>query len=70
MREVGTKLRQFRFLAMSGKDLQFFIYEQIRSGKITLNQAFAVLAEFDAVCTDMTRFEDRPAIRARISALI
>jgi len=62
-------LRDFRFLAMSGKDLQSFIYAQIRDGKITLAQAFAVLAEFDAVCTDMTRLEDRPVIRARIAAL-
>jgi hypothetical protein len=54
---------------MSGKDLQSFIYARIREGKITLTQAFAILAEFDAVCTDMTRFEDRPAIRARIAAL-
>jgi hypothetical protein len=70
MRDVGTKLRRPRFLAMSAHDLQSFIYEQIRAGKITLTQAFAVLAEFDAVCTDMTRLEDRPAIRARIAALI
>jgi len=55
---------------MSAQDLQSFIYEQIRAGKITLNQAFAVLAEFGAVCTDMTRLEDRAAIRARIVALI
>ena len=55
---------------MSAQDLQSFICEQIRAGKITLNQAFAVLAEFDAVCTGMTRLEDRPAIRARIAALI
>lgn len=54
---------------MSAKDLQSFIYEQISAGKISLNQAFAVLAEFNAVCTGMTRFEDRPAIRARIFAL-
>jgi hypothetical protein len=62
-------LRKFRFLEMSGKDLQIFIYAQIRDGRITLNQAFAVLAEFGAVCTDMTRLEDRAAIRARIAAL-
>ncbi len=56
-------------MAMSANDLQIFIYEQIRAGKITLRQAFAVLAEFNSVCTDMTRLEDRPAIRARIAAL-
>jgi hypothetical protein len=54
---------------MSATDLQRFIYEQIRAGKLTLEQAFAVLAEFNAVCTGMTRLEDRPAIRARIAAL-
>ena len=54
---------------MSAKDLQRFIANRISTGNITLVQAFMVLAEFDAVCTDMTRFEDRPAIRARIAAL-
>jgi len=54
---------------MSAKDLQNFIYEQIRAGKITLSQAFLVLAEFNAVCTAMTRSEDRHAIRARIATL-
>jgi len=54
---------------MSASDLQSFICDQISAGKLTLNQAFAILAEFGAVCTDMTRFEDRPAIRERIAAL-
>ena len=54
---------------MSAQDLQGFIYDRIREGKITLIQAFAVLAEFNAVCTDMTRREDRPAIMARIQSL-
>lgn len=57
------------FQAMSASDLQHFIYEQISAGKLTLTQAFAILAEFGAVCTDMTRLEDRPAIRARIAGL-
>jgi hypothetical protein len=55
-------------MAMSAKDLQGFIVDRISAGKITLGQAFAVLAEFNAVCTDMTRFEDRLAIKARIAA--
>jgi hypothetical protein len=54
---------------MSAKDLQIFICERISNGKITLKQAFSVLAEFDAVCTDLTRLEDRAAIRARIASL-
>lgn len=69
MRESGTLLLGLRLLAMSAKDLQLFICERISNGRITLNQAFSVLAEFDAVCTDLTRLEDRPAIRARIAAL-
>jgi hypothetical protein len=54
---------------MSAQDLQSFIYERIREGRLSLYQAFAVLAEFDAICTDMTRTEDRAAIKARIEAL-
>jgi len=54
---------------MSAQDLQSFIYERICAGRLSLYQAFAVLAEFDAVCTDMTRREDRAAIKARIEAL-
>jgi hypothetical protein len=53
---------------MSAQDLQSFIYERIREGRLTLVQAFAVLAEFDAICTDMTRV-GRAAIKSRIETL-